>query len=503
MNLQKAPRSLRFEAAVNSLGQTVENNSGKKVSAVAGLIAVASFSGAEAQQSNLPPVTVDAPVARPRPAASKPSPDQLRARTALRRAARRAQPAQVAAVPFPNAAKPGRRSRSLRGPAAPYKADRVQASGKFPEPLLNTPKTITVLTRRCSQDKNITSLREIGARRRRDAGRRAKAATPSAIGSSSAVSMPATTCSSTASAIPPSAIRENFFTEQIEILRGPASSYAGRGTAGGAINIVTKQASDRNFYNAESKFGTDHTKRVTFDVNQVIRPTLSVRIDGMFQDANVAGRNYMTDDRWGGLSAMKWTPTNDFTVRANYVHTDLTGCPISAFPTTACNGAGHRGRHSAPDLLRVRRPRLPDARRTSAPSPANTGSPMHHAHQRIRDEHSILDYIGTLPNATVDGKSQSAEMDVHREPAEPQPVGRHPGEPGRRRIQVRHGGGQAHGGRRVEISNERSGSTAIPGFRRKRLATPARHGASAGQSSMRRTTRLPVRHSGAIGNHPL
>ena len=59
MNLAKAPRSLRFEAAVNSLGQTVENNSGKKVSAVAGLIAVASFSGAEAQQSNLPPVTVD------------------------------------------------------------------------------------------------------------------------------------------------------------------------------------------------------------------------------------------------------------------------------------------------------------------------------------------------------------------------------------------------------------------------------------------------------------
>ena len=65
MNLQKAPRSLRFEAAVNSLGQTVENNSGKKVSAVAGLIAVASFSGAEAQQSSLPPVTVDAGTQQP------------------------------------------------------------------------------------------------------------------------------------------------------------------------------------------------------------------------------------------------------------------------------------------------------------------------------------------------------------------------------------------------------------------------------------------------------
>ena len=85
MGAIKAPKSLRAGAAINS----VEDNSGRKVSAVAGLIAVASFSGgaAEAQQ-NLPPVNVDAPVERPRPTASKPSADQLRARTAMRRAAR-------------------------------------------------------------------------------------------------------------------------------------------------------------------------------------------------------------------------------------------------------------------------------------------------------------------------------------------------------------------------------------------------------------------------------
>src|ERR1700692_4597510 len=95
-----APRSLRSVATVNLVNETFEIYSGRKVSAVAGLVAVASFSGAEAQQSNLPPVTVDAPVARPRPAATAPSPDQIRARNALRRAARRSQPA---AVPFPNA----------------------------------------------------------------------------------------------------------------------------------------------------------------------------------------------------------------------------------------------------------------------------------------------------------------------------------------------------------------------------------------------------------------
>ena len=88
MNTAKTPSSLRSNAALNSIGETFENYSGRKVSAVAGLMAVATFSGAEAQQSNsnLPPVTVDAPVARARPAVSKPTADQIRARNALRRA---------------------------------------------------------------------------------------------------------------------------------------------------------------------------------------------------------------------------------------------------------------------------------------------------------------------------------------------------------------------------------------------------------------------------------
>src|SRR4051812_11500102 len=140
MNQAKAPRSLRFRTAINSVNQTVENNSGKTVSAVAGLIAVASFSGAEAQQSSLPPVTVDAPVARPRPAASRPSADQLRARTALRRAARAAQPAPVAAVPFPNAR--GRRAerKPFSAAAGAPKGGQPQAPRQISPPPLTTPE---------------------------------------------------------------------------------------------------------------------------------------------------------------------------------------------------------------------------------------------------------------------------------------------------------------------------------------------------------------------------
>jgi catecholate siderophore receptor len=401
MNQAKAPRSLRFEAAINSVGQTIENNSGKKVSAVAGLIAVASFSGAEAQQSSLPPVTVDAPVSRPRPAASKPSPDQVRARSALRRASRRTQPAQAAPLPFPNAGGLAADRNPYADPMAPYKADRVQASGKFPEPLLNTPKTITVLTREVLQDKNITSLREVG---RSTAGvTLGSGEGGNAFGDRFFIRGFDARNDVFIDGIrdPAVSIRENFFTEQIEILRGPASSYAGRGTAGGAINIVTKQARDANFYNAETSFGTDHTKRVTFDVNQVISPTFSIRAGGLFQDANVAGRNYVTDDRWGGFVSTKWTPTNDIKITTNYVHTDLSGLPDFGVPwyrqgNTPVTEAGiprHNWYGFANRDFQTARQDFGTLIGEYKVTDSITLT------SRTRAEHSLLAYIGTLPNS--------------------------------------------------------------------------------------------------------
>ena len=373
MNLQKAPRSLRFEAGINSVGQTVESNSGKKVSAVAGLIAVASFSGAEAQQSNLPPVTVDAPVARPRPAASKPSPDQLRARSALRRAARRAQPAQVAPVPFPNAGGLPADRDPYANPNAPYMATRVQASGKFPEPILNTPKSITVLTKDVLADQNSTTLKSavlntagvtLGTGEGGNAfGDRFFIRGFDARNDIFLDGMRDAGVS----------VRENFFTEQVEILRGPGSSFAGRGTTGGAINIVTKAATtEKSFYNMDTTFGTDHTKRVVLDVNQVISPTLAIRAGGLFQDAGVAGRDYIKDDRDGGFVAAKWTPLDTVKLYANYIHTNLHGLPDFGVPyyrpgspnrvQTVSTDQGRwpvsRFRRQPQQFLRPRQPRL-------------------------------------------------------------------------------------------------------------------------------------------------
>ena len=87
-------------------------------------------------------------------------------------------------------------------------------------------------------------------------------------------------------------IRENFFTEQIEILRGPGIvlSPAAAPPAARSTSSPSRRRR-RTSTTLETEFATDSTKRVTFDVNQVINPTLSVRTGGMWQDADVAGRD--------------------------------------------------------------------------------------------------------------------------------------------------------------------------------------------------------------------
>ncbi|MCP1907717.1 catecholate siderophore receptor [Bradyrhizobium elkanii] len=406
MSNVKAPRSLRFDAAIGSADDT--GYSATKVSAVASLIAVASFSGAEAQQSNLPPVNVDAPVARPRPVTSRPTADQVRARNALRRAARRNnQQAQQAPVPFPNAGGLPADRDPYADPAAPYKGDRLQSSGKYPEPILNTPKSVTVLTKDVLEDKNATSLK-------------------SAILSTAGVTLGTGEGGNAfgdrffirgfdarndifIDGVRDSgvSVRENFFTEQVEILRGPGSSFAGRGTTGGAINIVTKQATTQNsFYNMDTTFGTDRTKRVTLDVNQVISPTLAIRAGGLFQDAGVAGRSYVTDDRNGAFVAGSWKPVDAVKITGNYIHTELTGIPDFGVPyyrpSTASTAGG-----PFPDFGVNRNNFYGFVNRDFFRTGQDIGTinaevqitPDLVVSNKIRESRSTQNYIGTLPEA--------------------------------------------------------------------------------------------------------
>ncbi len=394
------PGTLRALPVWCAFDGVFERNPTQKVT-VGCLIAVAAVSAAEAQEQPLPPVTVDAPIARPKPAAAKPSPEQIRARNALRRIAREKSAAAARAKLEAEAAakKQAAQQDPYADPAAPYKADRL-ASPKFSEPIANTPKSITVLTREVLDDKDATSLKDVA---RTTAGVTIGTGEGgNAFGDRFFIRGFDARNDVFVDGIrdPAVNIRENFFTEQIEILKGPSSTIDGRGTTGGALNIVTKQATtEASFYNADSKFASDNTKRVTFDVNQVISPTLAIRMDGMWQNANVSERDFTTDDRWGGLAAAKWTPTSNFSLSANYIHTNLNGLPDFGVPYNTVAGA------PVTSLGVPRETYYGFVNRDFQIAQQDIGTLTGDFRvndfvvvtSKFRDERSVLNYIGTIP----------------------------------------------------------------------------------------------------------
>jgi catecholate siderophore receptor len=75
--------------------------------------------------------------------------------------------------------------------------------------------------------------------------------------------------------------RETFFLESVEVLKGPSSMLFGRGSTGGVINQVAKQANLDSRNEISAGVGTDAYSRIAADVNQKISDTSAFRISGL------------------------------------------------------------------------------------------------------------------------------------------------------------------------------------------------------------------------------
>jgi len=288
-------------------------------------------------------------------------------------------------------------------PAAPYKANRL-SSPRFTQPILDTPKTITVVTREVLDDKNATSLQDV---LRSTAGvTLGSGEGGNAFGDRFFIRGFDARNDVFIDGIrdPSVSIRENFFTEQIEILRGPASSFAGRGTAGGALNIVTKQATTAgDFYKAEAQGGNASRGRVVFDLNQAISPAFAIRVGGLFQEADVAGRKFVTDDRNGAAVAITLKPADDWKFTANYIHTTLDGLPDFGVPFNV------QARRPFTESIVPRDTYYGFVNRDFQHVQQDTGTLTAEwaptewvtVSNRFRAAHSVLDYVGTLPESPV------------------------------------------------------------------------------------------------------
>ncbi|HEX7711535.1 MAG TPA: TonB-dependent receptor [Sphingomonadaceae bacterium] len=293
----------------------------------------------------------------------------------------------------------GAHSDPFSDPQAPYKADRL-SSDKFTQPILNTPRTVTVLNRDVLEDKNATTLREVA---RSTAGvTLGSGEGGNAFGDRFFIRGFDARNDVFVDGVrdPGVSIRENFNVEQVEILRGPASSFAGRGTTGGALNIATKQAQQGDFYHFEAEGGfSDSRKRGTVDVNQTLSPSLDVRLNGMVQDSDVAGRDFATDNRWGLAAAVAFHPIDSFQLTANYSHTRLWGRPDFGVPVNQPsrepvteNGIPRNTYYGAINRDFTRSTQ--DIGTVNAEWQVNDHVTLEN---KFQASHSLLNYIGTIP----------------------------------------------------------------------------------------------------------
>ncbi len=94
--------------------------------------------------------------------------------------------------------------------------------------------------------------------------------------------------------------RESFATERVEITKGPSSTFAGRGSSGGAVNSITKKASTAyNFGRVDAAVGTDEHMRLTVDLNKTLSETSAVRLNGLYSSEDKPGREGIERDREG------------------------------------------------------------------------------------------------------------------------------------------------------------------------------------------------------------
>lgn len=220
----------------------------------------------------------------------------------------------------------------VEGEDSPYQPDAAQ-SPKMTAPLLDTPRSVQVVPKQVMSDQSASSLQDVlqnspGITFAAGEGGRAGGDLPIIRGQNAAsslfldgvrdVSMQA---------------RDTFNLEQVEIIKGPDSVYAGRGGAGGSINLVSKAPKAKDAIEVTGQIGTDRNYRGTLDSNWRLGEKSAFRLNVMGTKGDVPGRDKAVNfSRWGvapSLMLGMGTPTR---ITLSYYHYQNDSMPDYSIP---------------------------------------------------------------------------------------------------------------------------------------------------------------------------
>lgn len=203
-------------------------------------------------------------------------------------------------------------------PGVPYKA-KTSGDTRHTRPLAETPQTISVITKSAIDDSGLTDLKQIlSAQPGITLG---TGENGNAFGDRYIIRGQEARSDVFVDGLrdPGMSTRESFAIEQLEISKGPNSSFAGRGTAGGAINAVTKQATlDYDFYRTSASLGSDHHTRLTADLNKGFGDQFALRANVLYSDEDVPDRAPSNRARKGLALSGLYEASKDLSITVDY-----------------------------------------------------------------------------------------------------------------------------------------------------------------------------------------
>lgn len=132
---------------------------------------------------------------------------------------------------------------------------------------------------------------------------------------------------------------EAFNIEQVEIIKGPGSAYSGRGSTGGSINMVSKRPRPDNFLSGSIGAGTDQYMRGTLDMNRMITDRFAVRLNLMSHHADTPGRDHVNAERYGLAPSLAYRLSDSTSIHLGYYMLRADDVPDLGHPF-AIDGSG-------------------------------------------------------------------------------------------------------------------------------------------------------------------
>ena len=173
--------------------------------------------------------------------------------------------------------------------------------GKGKQDIRDIPQSLTVITEKVMDDRNFSNVKEV---LKNTAGISFQAAE----GGEEDVKVHGISLQSTGDIFidgmrdPAFYDRDTFFLDKIELLRGSASLLFGRGSTGGAVNQVTKQAQLADQNQIDVTVGSHGAIRAVVDFDKRTGETSGLRVSAMTNTADSNGAGSKIDKRGIGLN---------------------------------------------------------------------------------------------------------------------------------------------------------------------------------------------------------